>query len=269
MPEVRDRLVAEAAGALLPDLPRLARNEVVVVEVGLETADAVLQQPLDEILDDQERSRAARFLAPDHRRRYVAAHAALRLVLGHYLDEDPRRLRFAQGTHGKPTLAHPSAHDYRINLSHSAERALIAVARRRDVGVDIEVHRPEVDVYALAKYVLSPAERRAFAAVPAPDRRAAFFRAWTRKESFVKGIGEGLACPLASFDISLDERTDNALLECRRMPAGAARWTILPLDVGPAAAAALTAAGPLRLHRRATPVSRNGSAPFLSVWTFA
>jgi 4'-phosphopantetheinyl transferase len=243
--------------SFLPSLPELARNQVVVVEVRLAIAESA-RELLEELLDDNERARAARFVFPDHRARYVASHAALRLVLAHYLDEDPRALRFARGTHGKVKLAGRPAGDYEINLSHSAERALIAVARSRDVGVDIEVHRSDLDVQALSRYVLSPAERRAFAAVPTGDRRAAFFRAWTRKESFVKAIGEGLACPLDSFDISLDEHTDSALLECRHMPAGAARWTTVPLEVGAGAAAALTARGPLSLQRRAP-----------SVWTFA
>jgi 4'-phosphopantetheinyl transferase len=230
----------------------------VVVDVGLNIAEAV-SRPLHSILDEDERTRAARFLFPDHRRRYLAAHAALRLVLAHYLDEDPRMLRFERGRYGKTRLARRWADgDFEINLSHSAERALIAVARGREVGIDIEVHRSDVDVLALAQYVLSPAERSAFAAVPAVGRRAAFFRAWTRKESFMKAIGEGLACPLESFDISLDEHIDSALLECRHMPAGAARWTTIPLDVGAGAAAALTARGPLCLQGR-TP----------SVWTFA
>ena len=243
--------------ALLPSLPPLGRNQVVVVEATLEIPDD-FHRPLHALLDDEERARAARFPNLDHRRRYLMAHAALRLVLGHYLDEDPRGLRFGRGTHGKPRLARPSAHDYEINLSHSAERALIAVARGRDIGIDIEAHRPDLDVQSLAKYVLSPAERCAFAAVPTADRRAAFFRAWTRKESFVKAIGEGLTCPLESFDISLDDRTDNALLACRRTTAAGAPWTTLPLDVGAAAAAALTARGHLRLARKAP-----------SVWTFA
>ena len=257
MADTRDWPLPADTRGLLPRLPPLGRNEVVVVEVGLEIAEAVCQ-PLHSILDEDERTRAARFLFHEHRRRYLAAHAALRLVLAHYLDEDPRTLRFERGAHGKPRLARQLAGDYEINLSHSAGRALIAVARAREVGIDIEVHRSNVDIHALAQYVLSPAEQCAFAAVPAADRRAAFFRAWARKESFVKAIGEGLACPLESFDISLDEQIDSALLECRHMPAGAARWTTIPLDVGAGAAAALTARGPLCLQRRAA-----------FVWTFA
>ena len=110
----------------------------------------------------------------------------------------------------------------------------------------------------LAPRVLSPAEQAAFAAVPADQLRAAFFRAWARKESFVKAIGLGLACPLDTFDMSLEGEVENALLACRHPSAGAARWTTVPLDVGPGAAAALTARGSLRLQRRAA-----------SLWVFA
>lgn len=235
----------------------LGRNEVVVVEVRL-AFDETARELLHSILDDNERSRAARFVFPHHRRRYVAAHAALRLVLARYLDEDPRRLRFERGTHGKPKLAGRLAGDYEVNLSHSEEHALIAIARAREVGVDIEVHRSDVDIHALAHHVLSPAERCAFARVAAAERRAAFFRAWARKESFVKAIGEGLACPLESFDVSLDEHVDSALLECRHILSGGTQWTTIPIDVGARAGAALTAQGSLSLRHRGQ-----------SVWTFS
>jgi 4'-phosphopantetheinyl transferase len=241
----------------LPALPVLRWNEVVVVEVGL-AIDVTVGEGLCSILDGDERARAARFVFPRDRRRYVAAHAALRLVLAHYLDVDPRMLRFERSTSGKPRIASSMAGDHEINLTHSAERALVAVARGRAVGVDIEVHRPNVDIHALAHSVLSPAERHAFAALADADRGAAFFRAWARKESFVKATGEGLACPLQSFEVSLDEHVESALLAWRRVPAAAAHWTTVPLDVGRDAAAALTAAGPLCVRDRAP-----------SVWTFA
>jgi 4'-phosphopantetheinyl transferase len=256
-PEPRAWLLPATTPLRLPPLPALRSSEVVVVEVGLDIAEAV-RQWLYSILDEDERARAGRFVFAHDRRRYVAAHGALRLVLAHYLDADPRLLRFERSAHGKPRLAGRMAGDCEINLSHSSERALIAVARAREVGVDIEVHRSGVDVHALAPSVLSPAEQRAFAALPPAGRRAAFFRAWARKESFVKAIGEGLACPLGSFDVSLDEQTDSALLACRHLPAAGARWMTIPLDVGADAAAALTAPGPLCLRRQDA-----------AVWTFA
>jgi 4'-phosphopantetheinyl transferase len=240
----------------LPPLPALASNEVVVVEVGLEIEEAV-RESLTSILDERERARAARFVFPHDRRRYVAAHAAVRLILSHYLDADPRTLRFEFGNHGKPRLAERVADDYTFNLTHSAARGLVAVARGGAVGIDIELHRPGVDIHALVPSVLSPAEQRGFAAVPPKDQRAAFFRAWARKESFVKAIGEGLGCPLQSFDMSLEAHVENALSACRYAPAVGARWTTIPLDVGADAAAALTAAGSVCLSRRVP-----------AVWTF-
>jgi 4'-phosphopantetheinyl transferase len=232
---------------LLPTLPPLGTTEVVAVEVGVEAADP---EELSSILDEEERARARRFLFAHDRRRYQVARAALRLVLAHYLDHDPRALCFEVGPHGKPKLAGRAAGALAFNVSHSAGRALIAVARDGEVGIDLEVHRANVDIHALAARVLSPAEKAAFAAVPAEQLRPAFFRAWARKESFVKAIGEGLACPLDSFDMSLDAEVENALLACRHRSAAATRWTTMPLEVGTDAAAALTAHGPLRLERR-------------------
>ena len=252
------RVATPAAPSLrLPLLPPLGWYEVVVVEVELEISETACES-LSHTLDDDERARAARFVFPHDCRRYVAAHAALRLVLADYLNGDPSRLRFERSSHGKPRLAAPMAGGYEFNLTHSGGRALIAVGRGRAVGIDIELHRPGVDIHALVRSVLSPGEQCAFAALRTTERRAAFFRAWARKESFVKAIGEGLACPLASFDVSLDQHIENALLACRHVPAASAPWTTIPLDVGADAAAALTAAGPLCLRFRGE-----------SVWMFA
>jgi 4'-phosphopantetheinyl transferase len=222
----------------------------VAVEVGVESADS---EDLSSILDEDERTRARRFVFAHDRRRYQVVRAALRLVLAHYLDHDPRAVCFELGSHGKPRLGGRAAGALAFNVSHSAGRALIAVARAGEVGIDLEVHRANVDIHALARRVLSPAEQAAFGALPAEQMHPAFFRAWARKESFIKAIGEGLACPLDSFDMSLDAEVENALLACRHPSAGAVAWTTVPLDVGTGAAAALTARGPLRLqHRRAS-----------------
>src|SRR5215208_1888375 len=81
-----------------------------------------------EILSAAERVRAARFKFSDHRRRYIAAHVALRRILARYLELDPSRLEFCRGAQGKPDLIlQPNQPPLRFNLSHSHDAALIAV----------------------------------------------------------------------------------------------------------------------------------------------
>ena len=86
-------------------------------------------------------ARADRFAFPHDRRRYVAAHGALRAILGGYLNTTPAGVPIRYTPQGKPYLAPPSS-DIRFNLSHSGELALIAVTRGREVGVDVERIRP-------------------------------------------------------------------------------------------------------------------------------
>jgi len=80
--------------------------------------------------------------------------------------------------------------------------------------------------------------------LPAAERQAAFFRCWTRKESFVKALGLGLSFPWRGFDVSVDDRDDGqALLDCRSAPDHCARWRIVPLPIDSGYAASVTAEG--------------------------
>jgi 4'-phosphopantetheinyl transferase len=137
--------------------------------------------------------------APAPGTRSAASHAALRLVLGRLTGRAPEGLRFERRCghcgatgHGKPHLADRSELDF--NISHSGELALIAVARGRRVGVDVERVRPRTDVLAIARGSFSVRERRAIESGETDEaRREAFFRCWTRKEAYLKARGEGLA----------------------------------------------------------------------------
>src|SRR6185295_15890681 len=104
--------------------------------------------------------------------------------------------RFQRGAGGKPELAHeggPAA--LRFNLSHGGDLALIALARGRELGVDIEPLRALSDEARLARRVLSPREADAFAALPPDERAAALLRCWTRKEALLKANGCGITVP--------------------------------------------------------------------------
>ena len=156
----------------------------------------------DALLDEHERARAARFAFERDRQRYVAAHVALRQVLGQRIGRPPASLRFETGAFGKPRLrGEPRC---AFSLSHSGDQALIALSDDGEIGVDLEQLRPLPDLDALARQCLAPREHFHFDATPLAERELAFLRAWTRKEACLKALGTGLQVEPASFETGID-----------------------------------------------------------------
>jgi 4'-phosphopantetheinyl transferase len=195
-------------------------------------------------LTPDERERAARFHFERDRRHYVAARGLLREILSLYLRQSPDSLRFSYTSYGKPYLADECVGaGLRFNLSHSGELALYAVSLRRELGVDIERIRTDVEHAQIAAGFFSGPEVEALRALPAHLQREAFFICWTRKEAYIKGIGEGLSLPLDSFDVSLMPGAPASLLAVRGDAQEAARWTLHALEPGAGYHAALVAEG--------------------------
>ncbi len=193
------------------------------------------------LLSPEERDRAAQLIFSSDYRCFVAAHAMLRQVLGAYLGVDPIALLFDVGPHGKPTLrVRPSEDPLHFNLSHSGETALLAVSRNGPVGIDIEQICPEIVTWSLVQAVCVQSEIEQFSALPEALLPRAFFNCWTRKEAYLKGIGEGLTVSLKNIEVSLDPRLPASLL---RAPTGNS-WSIHDLDMGPQACAAVAANQP-------------------------
>lgn len=147
------------------------------------------------LLLDEERERASRFVFAHDGRRWAAARAALRSILGRLLDRPPLDVALAYGPHGKPSLADPAA-ELRFNLSHSGRYAVVAVTRGREVGVDVERLRRISDAEAIVARHFAPAEIAAYRALPDGARLEAFFRLWVRKEAVLKATGAGLSAEL-------------------------------------------------------------------------
>ncbi len=223
---------------LQPRVPARAsapRGEVDVwyVVVSQRLADA-------DVLSEVDRDRARRFVFPAVRLRYVVSHCATWRILSQYRhDVGASALCFRAGAFGKPALVDGGG--LQFNLSHSGAAVVLAVAWAREVGVDLEEHRP-IDHRQLSRTCFSPAERDALERVPASERMACFFRGWTRKEAYVKARGAGLSLPLDSFDVAL-ERDRAALLATRPDDADAARWTMDALDLGEGRSAAVAYEG--------------------------
>lgn len=194
-------------------------------------------------LSPDERARAARFCFVRDRRRFTGARAALRAILGAYLMEDAERIRFRLGPHGKPSIASPCGDRLCFNLSHSGELALCAVAWERELGVDVEAVRPLPDAAAIAERYFSCAERAALRRLAPGEQLTAFFRCWTRKEAYLKALGDGLARPLDGFSVSLAPGAPPRLLSVQVDPDEVWRWSFTDPDPGSGYVAALAASG--------------------------
>jgi 4'-phosphopantetheinyl transferase len=225
-------------------------GHVEVWATGLDRAPAVLAR-MRAILADDETARAARFHFERDARRFVVARAVLRELLGAYLAVTPREVSFVNGPRDKPGLAPPlDASGVQFNVSHSGEIALYAVTRHRPVGVDVEQVRALDNLAALAERNFSRAERAALFALPPAHRPAAFFACWTRKEAYVKALGEGLAHPLDAFTVSLAAGEPARVTEIGGDAAAAQRWTLAALDVAPGYEAAVAVDGPATVAMR-------------------
>jgi 4'-phosphopantetheinyl transferase len=160
------------------------------------------------LLDARERAHAARFHFERHRRRYVAAHVALRQVLAGRTGRPAAALVFETGEYGKPALAGPMACAF--SLSHSDELALVALADDGDIGVDLERVRVLPDLDALERQCLTAAECRELAGLPPAARSLGFLQRWTRKEACLKALGTGLQIEPSTFAVSVQD--DQALV---------------------------------------------------------
>jgi 4'-phosphopantetheinyl transferase len=220
-----------------PATLNLQPGQVDIWRIALDLPPATVKS-LDSVLSADERERAARFRFPGGTERYTVAHGCLRHILARYLDCDPKQLCFSTNEYGKPAL---QGYNLEFNLSHSGERALVAVSLARRVGVDVEHIRPDLELIKTADRFFSQNEVTELMALPPHQHQIAFFNCWSRKEAYIKALGLGLSLPLDSFDVSL---ADPAILRATRPDeAEAARWRLLSLEVEPGYTAAVAVEG--------------------------
>ncbi|ALC17394.1 phosphopantetheinyl transferase [Desulfuromonas soudanensis] len=202
-----------------PETIALAAGEVHLWRACLDVPDSTFAS-LQTLLDPSEAARAARLLDPVKARRFTVGRALLRQILSLYLDADPAGLVFGSGINGKPFLAGEGGRALSFNLSHSGPWALFAVTCGMEVGVDIEEIDPALDFERLAAQFFTPGENALLGEVSPARRRRAFYRMWTRKEAWLKGMGWGFSVP--SRDVGLLERAsgEDAAWRVRSFPVG-------------------------------------------------
>ncbi|MGE0070108.1 MAG: 4'-phosphopantetheinyl transferase superfamily protein [Thiomonas sp.] len=184
-------------------LSRPQRRDVHVWEIDLRHPPACAF----DLLDAAEQERARRFVFAVDQSRFIAAHGWTRQILGRYLKRAPQDLQFVLGPYGKPALTgHSGDATLCFNLSHSLDKALLAVSHGVPLGVDIEAIRPDLPDSALASSLLSADEFAELAQLPPRQRTGVFFACWTRKEACMKALGLGLALEPRTLHVGMSAR---------------------------------------------------------------
>lgn len=226
-------------------VPPLNRQEVQVWSYSLQATPEQVRSLCD-LLSPEERARGNRFLFPDLRRKHRVAHGILRLLLGQALQMPPSALRFEQGPRGKPHLSPPCP--LHFNLSHSGEEALLAMDLRGPLGVDLETVGRTRSLEGLTRHSFAPEEQAQWQALPEALKVEGFYAGWTRKEAFIKALGEGMYRPLSSFVVNLDPREPCTLRLTRPDPAERDAWMLVELPGRPEAAAICLQPGDVQLR---------------------
>lgn len=183
------------------------------------------------ILSPDEIARADRLHFAEHRRRFIAARATLRELLGLYLRSSPETIAFDYGEHHKPCLKMPNTSTLQFNLAHSDEMAVFAFTLNHDIGVDIEKIKTDYNAGVASRY-FSPQENVCLAALSEDEKRLAFYRLWSRKEALIKAVGAGLTLSLSSFSVSAQNIVETITVD-------QINWQLAPLALSPDYASAV------------------------------
>ena len=203
---------------------RLRENEIHVWLVRADLGSYCIRCGHD-LLSLSEQERATRFKFEDDRRRYIVAHAVLRLLLSRYVNISAGDLNFFASANGKPFLAAaPAAANIQFNLSHSHEVVLIAVTQGREIGVDVEWAKEGFAFGEVAERFFTAREVAALHALPSELQRKTFYRCWTSKEAFLKAKGIGLSGELDEVVISFTPE------EGVHISAIVPNWTLIELN---------------------------------------
>lgn len=155
-------------------------------------------------LSDDEKSKVERFVYDSDRDRYLVSHGFCRSVLGIYLHREPKEIQFGEEENNKPIVQTENRPPIHFNLSHSMNAAVVAVSNR-PVGIDIEYLNPTLPFEEMIPQFMSEHEKSVFLRLSSSQQVKAFYCCWTRKEAYVKALGQGLSYPIKEITVSMTE----------------------------------------------------------------
>ena len=202
------------------------------------------------ILSDDEAQRVESYKSAKRRNEFIISRGLLRKAIGQSLDVDPSGFIFEYAEHNKPFLS-PATLGVPVtfNVTHSGNQAMIALSLDRTIGIDIEFIRHNVDFKKLAKRFFSKQEARALDDLDEINLPRVFFSCWTRKEAFVKALGDGISFGLSEFSISIDPDDKGIALITHWDKSQALKWTLLNIITDEDYVAAIATENPVNKLR--------------------
>ncbi|MBT4682848.1 MAG: 4'-phosphopantetheinyl transferase superfamily protein [Chloroflexi bacterium] len=152
---------------------------------------------LRNLLSADEIDRAKKIYTTKEMQRFIVARGILRIILGRYLNMQPKMVQFRYNTYGKPALTAGNLH---FSLSRSDDIVICAITRGRKIGVDAEYICPYPEIAQVIERFFSSPEKDTVCAAIAPEKLKAFYTFWTLKEAYIKANGKGLMTPLEEVD---------------------------------------------------------------------
>jgi len=203
-------------------IPELSNDSINVITVALDLEEEQIQQLL-KLLTKAEKERASRFKFEKHQRGYSVARGSLRKILAGQLKLKPEELDLIYTKTGKPLISeNQNKKNILFNLSHSNELAVIALTLNKPVGIDLEYLTDKKDLLGLAKRFFTNKEYEIISSLAKDKQNEAFYRAWTRKEAYLKATGEGIS-GIEKVEVSVLEKEPPKILNT---PSETGDWSL-------------------------------------------
>ena len=208
---------------IFPKTPEILPGFVHVVCVD-SACKAEFYEPSWHVLNQEEKESCLRFRFEKDKIQHILSRGCLRILLGKYLDVPAQLINFTTTSHGKLAIAEET-NLFTFNVTHSDDLILFAFALTEQLGIDVEHVLVNRDFVGMAKRFFADDEYSALIQLPNDQQTQAFYHIWTRKEAFIKAIGEGLSHPLDSFSVNLTEN-QAALIRSEHLGEKIQQWSL-------------------------------------------
>ena len=211
----------------------LPRDEIHIWQVALSDVDpAALTQQALAWLKAKDVVRYERLVQQRHRLEFLLGKWLTRICLSEYTGLAMGDWQFIDNAYGKPQPREGlGVQAPYFNLSHSNGRAVLAVSRTPELGVDIEFTGRKRRAAKIAHRYFADEEIQTLLALPDSAQQSRFYELWSLKEAYIKARGLGLAIPLRSFAYTFSPNRVG-LNEMTRSSAAHWRWQIWQLHTG-------------------------------------